>query len=306
MGFIHKPVLLNEVMERIEEIIGCRVLDLTFGEGGYSDALLDRGAGKVIGIDRDQNALQSYRECGKYKSDERLSLFHTRFSRFIDFVGSDVFDTVVMDLGVSSVQLADGGRGFSFMREGPLDMRLDRSSDLSLRDLILENKVSKIAGYLESAGEKKPEKMAAKLKEAVRAGQVRNTRELAMLAGVGPPDRHPATRLFLGLRMMVNEELEEIEATIPLAVKSLRPGGRLFVISFHSAEDRMVKRSLRKLAGKCACEDVICACPLRAEVELGREKFVVPTRSEIRSNPRSRSAKLRYATRVFEKTPSCT
>lgn len=295
MEHYHRPVLLKEVLELINFSKGGVYADLTFGEGGHSGALVQAGAARVVAWDRDLEALETYRAGGELRADPRLELHHGRFSTFAGESG-EKFDGILLDLGVSTRQLLRPERGFSFSAAGPLDMRMNQSEGESLLD------------YLERVGERElaeslqrnadiPHSLdvAKRLLAAFRRGEIQDTQSLVRAIGGKPGPRHPGTVIFLALRMAVNDELGEVERSLPLLVKRLKPGGRLAVITFHSTEDRMVKRGFRLLAGQCGCppQAPICQCPKVAKVLNVLKKPLAPTREECRVNPRSRSAKLR-------------
>lgn len=290
----HRPVFLREVIELIRLVPGGVYLDLTFGEGGHSEALINSGAGKVVAFDRDNDALERYRKQANLARDHRLTLIHSRFSQLRDYVGNELFDGAVMDLGPSTAQLMEPARGFSFREEGPLDMRMDRSEERELSAILGQIRADELARALRTNTDlNKAEKVAERILSAFRLGKLATTLDLARLAGRGPGRRHPATVVFLALRMLVNRELDEIETGIPLAIDALKPGSRLAVITFHSSEDRTVKRVLRKMAGACVCGQSFCLCPREKRVCSVLKKPLVPAQLEVQSNPRARSAKLR-------------
>lgn len=292
----HIPVLLNEVIEYIGPLEGARVADLTFGEGGHSEAFLDAGAAFVLGVDQDESALQRYQTEGRFRNDPRLSLVHGPNSALGEFAPFQNLDAVLVDLGVSTRQLLEAERGFSFAQAGPLDMRMDTSTGKETLDAFL-NRASEeeIASALHYNAEVDgSRKLARRLKALVDGGELKSTLDLAGLLPKAPFHKtHPATQMFLALRMAVNDELGEIERGLPTWLAALKPGGRLLVISFHSVEDRLVKRSFQKLAGKCVCRESLCTCPRTTSVNILTPKPVVASENELRVNPRSRSAKLR-------------
>lgn len=294
---IHRSVLLNECLTALKVGPGGVYADLTFGEGGHTEAMLKAGAKKVVAVDRDTHALIQYRSHGDFRDDPRLELHHLRFSEFSNVAEPSSFDGILIDLGVSTQQLLRPERGFSFSAPGPLDMRMDpQSEERNLLELLDSANVDALAKELERNTDMKPATPIARaLVEAHRRGELQTTADLANLAKARGGKKHPATVIFLALRMWVNQELKEIEVGIAPLLKLLKPGGRLAVITFHSTEDRAVKLLFKGLNGKCVCsaDQRICECAKQKQVELVYKKPVEPSREELRSNPRSRSAKLR-------------
>jgi 16S rRNA (cytosine1402-N4)-methyltransferase len=291
----HRPVLLKEVLEYSGKIEGAKVADFTFGEGGHSEAFLERGALRVDALDRDSEALARYRGAGKFANDPRLNLLHGPFSKCSELLKDKDYDIILMDLGVSTRQLLQPDRGFSFQKEGPLDMRMDTSSGPTLAELLDSTEEEDLANALYQYGEIRTSRsLARKILQRWQEGSLKSTLDLASLMGPRRPGKsHPATTLFMALRMAVNEELSEIRVAIPAALGKLRIGGRLLVITFHSVEDRLVKRTFQLDAGRCICSERICACPRIAKVKILTPKPVAPSDAEQENNPRSRSALLR-------------
>jgi len=292
--WFHIPVLLKEVIEFIGLKEGAVLGDLTFGEGGHSEAFLERGAQTVWAMDRDQSAIDLYLKEGKYSNDPRLKLNYGRFSTFPDRVDPNQFDGILVDLGVSTRQLTQKERGFTFQEPAPLDMRMDQGTGPTLKDLLESLSEEEIADILYyNADLKSARVLARKIKKASDEKKIQTTQDLANLFGKKMQRSHPATVPFMALRMAVNQELNEIEETLPRLVDVLKPGGRLVVITFHSTEDRCVKRIFKRLAGLCTCRDVICLCSKEARVKLLTKKPIEASPEELKANPRSRSAKLR-------------
>jgi 16S rRNA (cytosine1402-N4)-methyltransferase len=311
-GALHVPVLLREVLHFLAPRPGGRYLDGTVGLGGHSMALLEAAEGRaeLIGLDRDPEALA--------RASERLAgfsgarLHNLRYSRFAEAVaaeGWDGLDGALLDLGVSSLQLDDASRGFSFLADGPLDMRMgavdgaapasslvNRASFERLRELIgrlgEEPLCGRIARFIVSEREKQPFETTRQLAECVERAYPAKMRATAR--------RHPATRTFQALRMAVNQELEELESFLADIVGHLKPGGRLAIISFHSLEDRLVKRAFRDEEKGCLCppRQPSCTCGRVARLKVLTKKPVVPGEDECQANPRARSAKLRAAERL--------
>ncbi len=290
----HEPVMVAEVLRFLTPGPGKLIVDATVGTGGHAEAILERGA-RLIGIDRDPSALDlARRRLARFEGRCRLVQGNFRDLEGI-LAGLDAgpVDGVLFDLGVSSAQLGDAGRGFSFLKEGPLDMRMDPSQPLTAHEIVNRWPEWEIARILREYGE---ERYARRIARAiVRARPIETTTELAeVVARCYPPGRHrihPATRTFQALRIAVNDELSALREGLLAAIRALRPGGTVVTISFHSLEDRIVKRTLRQrwIAG---------------EVEILTKKPLVPSAEEVARNPRARSAKLRAARRTEAKVRS--
>ncbi len=298
---IHRSVLLEESVELLLNSPAGEFADMTFGEGGHSDALLERGAVAVVGVDRDSETLENYRKNGKFRDDPRLTLLHGKMSEFAASEQSRKFDGILADLGVSTRQLLTPERGFSFQADGPLDMRMDRTDERSLAQYLSGVDENELAAQLQKMADLNgARRMARKILTAFQEGKLNRTTDLARVAG-GPWSKvHPATPVFMALRMIVNQEYEEVEQSLPGLLGHLKPGGRLAVITFHSTEDRLVKRIFALWAGKCLCASTPCECPRVERVRLLTPKPICPTESELEANPRARSAKLR----CVEKLPT--
>lgn len=305
MESVHVPVLFQEVLEGLRVRPGGRYVDATVGGGGHAAGILAASApdGRLLGLDRDPAALEVAAErLAPY--GERATLVHASFGRVAEAARSRSFvpaDGVVFDLGLSSLQLADPSRGFAFMEDGPLDMRFDPTEERRTAvALVNELAEEELAELLYRYGE---ERRARSIAEAIVAARpIHTTGELASVVEGVVKRRgriHPATRTFQALRIAVNDELAELEAALPQAVEILAPGGRLAVISFHSLEDRLVKRFMRRESRDCICppEIPVCVCDHRATLRLVARKPLRPTTKEIAANPRARSARLRLAER---------
>ena len=308
----HDPVLLRETVELLCVATGMTVVDATLGPGGHAEALLEAvgPSGRVLGIDRDPEALAFARRRLARFGDRFVALHgdHRDLVEVLSAAGVNVVDAVLADLGISSRQLDDPARGFSFSVDGPLDMRMDPAAGgPSAADLVASLDADEIAGVLARWGE---EREARRIARAIVAERERDpivgTRRLADIVErtLGPHARrfkiHPATRTFQALRIAVNRELEGIPAFVEGAVALLRPSGRLAVISFHSLEDRAVKRAMRDLAHRCVCPPglPVCACGREDVVRILTARPVAPAEDEVRANPRARSAKLRAVERL--------
>lgn len=295
----HLPVLLAEVLDGLRPLEGAYIVDGTFGAGGYSRALLEAGA-KVIAIDRDP-AVLGYVEALQGQYPDRFSFVAGPFSSLDQLVGDVAVDGVVLDIGVSSMQLDEAERGFSFMREGPLDMRMGGDGQ-SAADLVNELAESELANLLYAYGEeRKSRRIAHSIIVARASAPITTTTELARLIeksiGRKPGDMHPATRSFQALRIAVNAEFEELVEGLFAAERVLPEGGRLAVVAFHSLEDRIVKRFLDPSKGGPAqsrhLPQVVHVTP--SWIDIAKARKAGPT--EISRNPRARSAILRTAHR---------
>jgi 16S rRNA (cytosine1402-N4)-methyltransferase len=309
----HVPVLLREVVSALAPQPGGVILDGTFGAGGYTRAILDATPdGRVVGLDRDPTAI-----AGGYALVEqaggRLTLVESRFSEMEDAlasIGLDAVDGVVLDIGVSSMQIDDPARGFSFRHDGPLDMRMGRHGT-SAEDLVNGLEEGPLADLIYKYGEERRSRAVARaIVAARRQERITTTKRLAdIVASVvraGKDEIHPATRTFQALRIAVNDELGELERALEAAERLLRPGGRLVVVTFHSLEDRIVKQFLQERSGREAQPSRHAPAGARnvATFDLLARKAVTAGEDELRANPRARSAKLRAAVRTSEPAPA--
>lgn len=304
----HIPVLLNEVVDALQPRDGGRYVDGTFGAGGYATAMLDRADCQVIAIDRDPDAIGAGRELAD-RYAPRLRLIEGRFGDMAELLsaeGVDDVDGVALDLGVSSMQFDQAGRGFSFRASGPLDMRMEKNGS-SAADLVNEADEAELADIIFRYGEERRSRRVARaIVEARKLKRIETTGELAEIVrrAVGPQGRDesdPATRTFQALRIAVNDELGELERGLAAAEQVLAPGGRLAVVSFHSLEDRAVKEFVRGRAGRTPGPSR--HAPPRADAGPARlrdlaRKPVLPSAAEIAANPRARSARLRVAEKI--------
>lgn len=300
-GAPHAPVLLPEVLDALQPAPGQTVVDGTFGAGGYSRAFLDAGA-KVVAFDRDPTA----RRFAEGLDPERFRLVEARFSEMAEVLGEAAADGVALDLGVSSMQLDEAERGFSFLRDGPLDMRMGGEGP-SAAELVNTAKPEELARILFVYGEERQSRRIAAAIARRRAEQpFSRTVELAdfiekVLGGRRGAKVHPATRSFQGLRIAVNEELSELEAGLVAAERALKAGGRLCVVTFHSLEDRIVKGFLSVRSGRTPGGSRHMP-PAQAKAEPSFQLLFggaqAPSAAEIAANPRARSAKLRAAMRT--------
>jgi len=317
----HLPVMLSEVCDFLAVRPGMRVLDATLGLGGHSLAMMDRAGGglEILGLDRDETAISRASanfadHAGHEDSRGRLHARRMRFSQFRDAMaelGWDTVDAALADVGVSSPQLDEAGRGFSFVADGPLDMRMSPADGNEPASNIVNMwSFERLRDLIREYGE---EPQAGRIARAILAERERKpitgTLELARLVEAAYPPKwratarnHPATRTFQALRMAVNHELEELQEFLDHIVDHLSPGARVAVISFHSLEDRLVKRAFRREATQCLCppRQPLCTCGHRARLRILTKKPLIPTKEESDANPRARSAKLRVAERLPE------
>ena len=308
---LHQSVLLDETLAALDPRRGGVFVDATLGMAGHTEAILLANPDNfVIGLDQDAEAVALATERLKPFAD-RVNIFHSSFSKLKGVLGEsghEKVDGILADLGVSSLQLDNAQRGFSFRFDAPLDMRMDASAAIPTAAELLETlPEEEIANIIYRFGEERfSRRIARRIIERRDAGNpVTTTSELADLVERSvrrsPKDKiHPATRAFQALRIAVNRETEVLERFLVDAVGSLKTEGRLAVITFHSLEDRIVKQAFQRLSGKCQCPPKIpqCVCGARKEVEVLTRKPIVPGEEETEANPRSRSAKLRAVKKI--------
>ena len=306
----HVSVLLNECIENLNIKPDGIYLDGTLGLGGHSLEILKRlSCGRLIGIDRDESAIRRTGERLSAYSD-KVTLVHGNFSDAADILsdlGIDAVDGMLFDLGVSSPQLDESERGFSYMADAPLDMRMDSGSQLTAELVVNEWPEDELYRILRDYGEERyARRIASKIVQTRAKSPILSTLALvdviksAMPAAALREKQHPAKRSFQAIRIAVNDELGEVEKMIRTVPDRLLPGGRLCVISFHSLEDRIVKQGIAARENGCTCprEAPICICGFKQTLRSVSRKPIVPGEDELKSNPRSRSAKLRVAERV--------
>ena len=307
MDFHHISVLLDETIEFIVKNSGVYV-DMTLGGGGHSSEVLKRG-GHIIGIDRDIDAIEAAR-INLAQINDNFTLVKSNFSdikNVLNNLNIEAVDGFIMDLGVSSHQLDEADRGFSYMNDAPLDMRMDKSGDIDAAEVVNtysedelftviikygeERWAKRIAQFIVSAREEKPIETTGDLVSIIKA---------AIPKGARADGPHPAKRTFQAIRIEVNGELRILENTVKDAVSLLKTGGRIGIITFHSLEDRIVKKTFASLAVGCICpsEFPICTCGILPQIKLITRKPVVATEEELAANPRARSAKLRVAEKI--------
>lgn len=293
---MHLPVMVNEVVRLLQPERGGLFVDCTVGLGGHASALLDAGATRLIGLDRDSVALAHARARLTSRAD-RVELVHADYralDEVLDARGIGTIDGALADLGVSSMQLDEPGRGFSFRRDEPLDMRMDTTQGETAADLLARADETEIADAIYQFGEERHSRRIARaIVAARRADPIRTTGQLAALVRRAVPSRgwqriDPATRTFQGLRIWVNQELEGLDRFLAAVVRRLAAGARVGIIAFHSLEDRIVKHTFRALERTESLVRVITRHPLVAGDD------------ETTANPRARSAKLRVAERLLQ------
>jgi 16S rRNA (cytosine1402-N4)-methyltransferase len=301
----HVPVLYNEVLVWLQPRPGGRYIDATLGAGGHTRGILKASYpdGRLLGLDADPEAIAFAGESLQSFGDRVVlkAANARRLGAIAPPHGFGQADGVLMDLGLSSRQLDDVERGFSFSQDGPLDMRMDRSQGPTAADLVNRLPEAELADLLWRYGEERNSRRIARA--IVAARPLTTTGQLADLVAqtVGRREKiHPATRTFQALRIAVNDELQALGQALPQARDLLRPGGRLAVIAFHSLEDRLVKRFYQQESRDCLCppQVPVCVCEHRATLKVLTPKPVRPTADEVARNPRSRSARLRVAERL--------
>jgi 16S rRNA (cytosine1402-N4)-methyltransferase len=312
MSAIHVPVLAGELIELLDPRPGQTAVDCTVGGAGHARLIADRlgPGGTLIGIDRDPQAEERFAELAAEVACDTRFLRMT-FVEGLRMLGEEriAADLVTLDLGMSSLQVDTRERGFSYAYDAPLDMRMDPDQEVNAAEIVNSWDERRLARVLREYGE---ERFAGPIARAIvrrrRAGELRTTQDLVdvIKAAMPAPARfasgHPAKRTFQALRIAVNDELEQLDHALPLAWDALRPGGRLAAISFHSLEDRRVKRFLAARARGCICPPdlPVCACGRTPEAELVTRRAVAPTPGEVADNPRSKSARLRVGRKLAE------
>jgi len=309
----HYPVLYQETLKALRPAPGGRYVDCTLGAGGHAAGILEASSpdGELLGLDVDPAAIELARErLAPYS--QRTIIHQASYSALVELLagcGWRGVDGILLDLGLSSMQLDTPSRGFSFRADAPLDMRFDPHNEVTAADLVNNMQESELADVIYLYGEERRSRQIARA--IVRDRPIRTTRELAnVIAGTMSGDKvrsssnkrhiHPATRSFQALRIAVNHELEAVESVLPQAMAALSPSGRLVVISYHSLEDRLVKRFFRRESKDCVCppQQPVCSCGHSAQlIEIAR-KPIRPTEDEVERNPRSRSARLRVVEKI--------
>jgi len=302
MSTRHQPVLYNEIIHALRPKSGGRYVDGTLGAGGHAFGLLKASspAGQLLGLDVDPQALElatnTLAPFGERIYIKRAS--YTTLTSQLSNLGWESVDGILLDLGASSMQFDNAERGFSFLNDGPLDMRFDPANQLDADQVINSWAEDELADLIFRFGEEPASRRIARA--IVNARPIRSTRHLAeTIEGIVPRQRsiHPATRTFQALRIMINRELDGIKQFLPMALQSLASGGCLAIISFHSLEDRLVKEFFRQESRDCLCppRQPICTCGHKATIIEVNHRPITPSQEEITENKRSRSAKLRIA-----------
>ena len=305
MEFNHVSVLLNECLEGLNIKENGIYVDGTLGGAGHSSEILKRlsNEGRLIGIDQDTDALKAAKE--RLKDYSNVTFVHSNFSNIENVLNNlniDGVDGILMDLGVSSYQLDEGERGFSYMKDAPLDMRMNRENDFSAYNVVNEYSEEDLYRIIRDYGEEKfAKRIASFIVENRQEKNIETTLELVEIIKNAIPAKarregpHPAKRTFQAIRIEVNSELSILNKTIEDGVEKLNKGGRMAIITFYSLEDRIVTNKFRDLAVSCRCpkEFPVCVCGEKAKVKIISRKAIEPTKEEVEVNPRSRSAKLR-------------
>ena len=302
----HIPVMISELVSGLGIVPGGRYVDGTVGAGGHARAVLEASApgGRLLGLDADPEAIR-LAEANLHDLSGSFALVNANFSTLESVCKTYRFadaDGLYLDLGLSSMQLEEPQRGFSFQRDEALDMRFNPAQQLTAADIVNKLPEEELARVLWLYGEERRSRAIAR--RIVQRRPIATTGELARLVrSAYPPKRyrtHPATKTFQALRIKVNDELANLEEVLRAAVRVVRPGGRLAVMSYHSLEDRIVKRFFQEESKDCICPPrlPVCACSHRASLRVVNRRVITPSEDEVQRNPRSRSAKLRVAERV--------
>ncbi len=317
MEFSHKPVMADECIAGLDINPDGIYVDCTVGGGGHSALIASRlNEGKLIALDRDRDAIQAASR-RLYAYSEKIIFINSNFNEIKEILGSVRPNGALIDLGVSSYQLDNPDRGFSYMKDAPLDMRMDRRDTMTAYDVVNGYSADRLTKIIREYGEERyASRIAGKIIAARASSPLRTTTELASVIASAVPElprgnyrtrngqnksySHPAKRTFQAIRIEVNGELEVISPTIRDLVSALAPGGRLAVITFHSLEDRIVKQVFAELQKGCTCphDFPVCICGKKPVIALVNKKPLTPCREELEDNPRSHSAKLRIVKKL--------
>ena len=309
MEFKHIPVLLQECIDGLNIKENGIYVDGTLGGAGHSSKIVEKLSerGTLIGIDRDTQALKSASEKLKdFKNVKYVHGNHDDIKNILEELQIEEVDGILLDLGVSSYQLDEASRGFSYMQDAPLDMRMDKTSKLTAEYVVNNYEEEKLAKIIYEYGEEKfSRNIARKICEHRKDKKIETTKELTeiiekAIPGFAKKEGHPAKRTFQAIRIEVNDEIKPLYNTVKNSIDVLKPGGRLCIITFHSLEDRAVKEAFADAGGKCTCPGDLpyCVCGYKSLGKVVTRKPILPTKEEMEKNSRSKSAKLR----IFEKS----
>ncbi len=306
MEFSHKSVLLNETLENLNIKEDGIYADLTLGKGGHSKEILKKLSpnGLLIGLDQDKDAIKAARE--NLKDFSNVLYFNENFENIenvLDEAGFNRIDGALMDIGVSSYQIDNGDRGFSYMKDGPLDMRMNEDNELTAKQIVNDYSLDELWEIFSKYGEERYSKTIAKaIVDYRKMHEINTTLQLRniVMKSVNTNEAHPEKRVFQALRIEVNRELEVLQNTLEKIVDHLNKNGRLCVITFHSLEDRIVKNKFKEMSKKCICPPnfPVCVCNHEKKVKIISKKPILPKKEELKVNSRSHSAKLRVCERV--------
>ena len=306
MPYFHVPVMLGEVIDYLNLRPGKIYVDCTVGGAGHSRAICNgiKPGGILIGVDQDDTAIKNAKKVIK-KEDFTLHLFHSNFARLpeiLEKINISAVDGILLDLGTSLHQLKASGRGFTFEKDEPLDMRMNTESGVTAEELINESSKADLEDIFKNFGEERwYRRIAQRIVKSRKINRITSSGQLSKIVCSAVPQKafgkriHPATKIFMSLRIAVNKELERLEEFLGFVVDLLNPGGRLCALSFHSLEDRIVKHTFKMLAKDCICPPKIplCVCNNKRTVKVLTRKALCPMDEETRNNPRARSVKLR-------------
>lgn len=306
MKFEHIPVLAKETIENLNINPDGIYLDLTLGKGGHSKLILERlsDKGRLIAIDQDKEAIEAAKE--NLRDFSNVTFVNSNFENFekaLEDLGLDLIDGALMDIGVSSYQIDNADRGFSYMKDGPLDMRMNQENELTAEVIVNEYSQDELERIFFEYGEERFARSIARnivsLRDEERIDTTFKLRNI-VARSIKSQDAHPEKRVFQALRIEVNRELEVLENTIERLVDHLKKDGRIAIITFHSLEDRIVKNKFKDLARDCICppEFPVCVCDHRAKIKIITRKPLTASKAELRDNSRSKPAKLRVGQRI--------
>ena len=307
MEFKHQPIMLNECIENLNIKKDGIYVDGTMGGAGHSSKIAEKlESGLLIGIDRDLEALEASKK--RLKDYDNVKYVHGRHEDILEHLsalGIDRIDGVLLDLGISSYQIDEGARGFSYTKDAELDMRMDQTQELSAKDIVNDYSIEELEKIFFEYGEEKfSKRIAERIAQARKIKAIETTYELAdIVRSAVPKDAvNSFKRIFQALRIEVNGELKELKKAILDIASVLNDGGRICIITFHSLEDRIVKETFLELQGKCTCPKDFpkCVCGFKSYGKVITRKPIVPTEQEMKENPRSKSAKLRVFERIIK------